>query len=320
MQASPSPFCPNVRKRLCAGGDDDWLSGCDEEADDDDDDDIDALTVVVSQEGGEMPGGGEEDEGGTRPGEEEDEPGGTQDSDCEGSEGGEAGPGAGGHAAAWYIDRLDDCLYEGCTLTLAEFLVRLVAIKRRGQVRYRPLQEFLDLIRNALPTPNIVLPTLHLVKKALGVPRIADYEQHACINCCMVWPHIKRAHYAKHMHDKCSVCGEMRFNVRTYSALGRHSVTPRRAWWYFDPKATILDWNKDVEFVQSKRGAVERKEASSFFHEERGEVQRLMARSNGNFLKPGNAYFEIGADGGQMFDKSQHSCVIVVMALCRATP
>jgi hypothetical protein len=291
-----------------------WLGDDDEGhvsgSDWDDGDDDDPLAVMVEE--GQAVGGGDEE---GRYGEERDDLG---DDDFEGR-GDEAAPGSSGHGATFYIAHLSDPLYEGCQLTLAEFLVRFVAIKRSGQVRDRPLQEVLDLIREVLPTPNIVPPTLHLVKKALGVPSIADFERHACINCCMVWPHTKRADYGKHMHDKCDQCGEARFSVTTYSELGKHRVTPRRAWWYFDPTETIRAWNTDLEFVQNKRAAVERHEASSFFHEARGEVQRLQARTQGTFLDPGNSYFEIGADGGQMFDKIQHSCVIVVMR-CAGLP
>jgi hypothetical protein len=136
----------------------------------------------------------------------------------------------------------------------------------------------------------------------------------------MVWPHTKRADYGKHKDDKCTHCGEARFSVTTYSELGKHRMTPRRAWWYFDPRDTIRKWNQDLEFVENKRAAVERQDETSFFHNERGEVQRLMERTQGVFLNPGNAYFEIGADGGQMFEKIQHSCVIVVMRCATLPP
>lgn len=217
---------------------------------------------------------------------------------------------------------LDQPLYPGCKYTLREVLFALVQRKREGQVRDKAFSDFMWLFRELLPPGNSLPTSWHMVKKLLGCRALSKFERHACVNCCMTWPHIAREDAIKHKDDRCTVCGERRFHVREYGDTGKVRLTPKRAWWYFPPEDIVRSLNMDREFVKFKRAAAEA--ATCPMGDKHGyfaskEAARLQAYSNNTFLSPGNAYFELGADAGQMFDKAQHSTVLIVLR-CSGLP
>ena len=77
-------------------------------------------------------------------------------------------------------------VYEDCSTTLAQmamkFMVDLVAVKRRTA------DSLCTSIKEALPSPNIFPPSIHLLQKVAGVECAFWYVHHVCPNDCMVWP------------------------------------------------------------------------------------------------------------------------------------
>jgi hypothetical protein len=212
---------------------------------------------------------------------------------------------------------LDEPLYPGCNYTLREVLFAFVQRKRAGQVRDKAFSDFMWLFRELLPTGNTLPTSWHMVKKLLGCRALSKFERHACVDCCMTWPHIAREDAIKHKDDRCTTCNKPRFHVREYGDTGKVRLTPQRAWWYFPAEDILQAWNYDREFVQFKRAAAEACDKHGYFASK--EAERLQQYSNGTFLSPGNAYLEIGADAGQMFDKAQHSTVLIVLR-CSGLP
>lgn len=98
-----------------------------------------------------------------------------------------------GYEVQHYADKLDDPLWEvgdeQCNFTLRQALFALVSTKRSGKVKDAPFAEFVWLTTKMLPQPNNMPRTWYLIKQLLRCPSISNYERHACINCCMVWPY-----------------------------------------------------------------------------------------------------------------------------------
>ena len=88
--------------------------------------------------------------------------------------------------ATFYQKHSTFSVYEDCPTTLAQmamkFMVDLVAVKRRTA------DSLCSSIKEALPSPNIFLPSTHLLKKVAGVECAFRYAHHVCPNDCMVWP------------------------------------------------------------------------------------------------------------------------------------
>jgi hypothetical protein len=220
----------------------------------------------------------------------------------------------GGAGFKFYQDHLDDPLYSTCNFTLRQTLFALVSNKEKDA----PFVKNMRFIKKLLPNPNYMVDSLYMVKKLLGCSDISKYERHACINCCMVWPHTERKNMYDHIHDQCDVCREKRFYVKHFAHSGRVRLTPRRAWWNFGVGNTIKSLNRDKEFVKLKRVAVtNREEGQGYFG--CSEAKRLNDYSGGTFFDEGNSYWELAADAGQMFDGVQHSTVLILLR-CSGLP
>ena len=100
-------------------------------------------------------------------------------------------------------------VYEDCSTTLVQmamkFMVDLVAVKRRTA------DSLCSSIKEALPSPNIFPPSIHLLKKVAGVECAFRYAHHVCPNDYMVWPWLPPRSWHDHRQDACTVCGQKRF-------------------------------------------------------------------------------------------------------------
>ena len=109
---------------------------------------------------------------------------------------------------------LDQPLYPGCEHTQREVVFALVQREREGQVRDNTFSDLMWLFRHLLPAGNTLPTSWHIVRKLLGCRALSKFERHACVNCCMSWPHIAREDAIKHKGDKCTECSEGRLHVR----------------------------------------------------------------------------------------------------------
>jgi hypothetical protein len=85
-------------------------------------------------------------------------------------------------------------------------------------------------------------------------------------------------------------------------------MRPAKAYWDFGVGNVIQGMNRDPAYVSLKRADADKPDPRGYFAAE--DCKRIQGEYP-NFRNPGNGYFEIGGDFGQVFDGKQHSTGII---------
>lgn len=224
-------------------------------------------------------------------------------------------------------------VYEDCSTTLAQmamkFMVDLVAVKRRTA------DSLCSSIKEALPSPNIFPPSIHLLKKVAGVECAFRYAHHVCPNDCMVWPWLPPRSWHDHRQDACTVCGQKRFVfdgasralVQEMSDMDKAGSTgsalrlrPAKVFFYFGVATGIKSLFSDSEF-RANRGkdrAATSVDPNAVFGCSEG--RRLTERTRGSFSHPDNSPYDLGFDFGQFFSFKNHSFGVVLLRCADLPP
>ena len=104
--------------------------------------------------------------------------------------------------------------HAGAKMTVLQFAYVLLHEKRASRLGDGALDRLLRLLQEViLPAGNHCPPSLHVLKRVLGVGQVSKYEQHVCVNDKCRFAYVPKKQYAAHANDTCA-CGERRFDTR----------------------------------------------------------------------------------------------------------
>lgn len=148
---------------------------------------------------------------------------------------------------------------------------------------------------------------------------------HVCVNDCKRFDKLETTQqYRLRANEKCTVCGERRFEVKA-TADGVPRIIPRKVMYWFGVGNTIRDrMFTDPAFCKYRTTG-----RDEYFYPS-DEAKRLAAAANCDLTKLFISCYEIGLDWAQMFSSKVHStgfimlrwvtgmggCVIVCMCVC----
>lgn len=111
--------------------------------------------------------------------------------------------------------------------------------KSQNRVSNTAMNQLCELIHFLLlPRDNMVPPSYHLLRCALGVPEPEDSVRHVCDVCWTLYPPLSPEQLKGNKDQVCGVRGCMRTRFRTGSS---DQVVPRRRVWYFGERETLTD-------------------------------------------------------------------------------
>lgn len=146
----------------------------------------------------------------------------------------------------YYIDRVQEPIYEGASMTVGQAAFVHAHIKRSHNTKDEAFDKEMYILANfTLPLPNLFPPSLHIVKAIIGVPYIHQFECHVCPNDCYSWGHTPQLLWDSPElllgNQKCPGCNAARFNRRLLST-GREQLVPAKvsckSAWVF-PRQTL---------------------------------------------------------------------------------
>lgn len=111
--------------------------------------------------------------------------------------------------------------------------------KSENRVTNTAMTQICELIHFILlPDDNLVPPSHHLIKCALGVPAAAASVRHVCDMCWTLFPPLRPELFKDHREQVCGTrgCQQPRFRKGTSG-----QIIPRRRVWYFGDEETLAD-------------------------------------------------------------------------------
>lgn len=111
--------------------------------------------------------------------------------------------------------------------------------KSQNRVSDKAMDEMCQMIHYLLlPAHNMVPPSYHLIRCALGVPPAEDCVRHVCDKCWTLFPPLSADLFKDHQDEVCGTpgCDHPRFRI---GAAGQ--VAPNRRVWYFGEEETLAD-------------------------------------------------------------------------------
>jgi hypothetical protein len=152
---------------------------------------------------------------------------------------------------------LKEPLYADASVTVGAALYALLQAKQASKAKDGLFDDlFHYLHKHLLPQPNHLPGSLYMAKKAIGVPRLQDFERQACPNSCRVWPHLPRKQWAAHQSDECEVCKCKRFVARVLPS-GTVRLRPAKATWPEDPSPWVGRIDRFIAFEANRPGDVQ---------------------------------------------------------------
>lgn len=210
--------------------------------------------------------------------------------------------------AQWYVDRMDEPLYTGSIVTVAQHSYALLRAKLDNHLTDKYVDELCKYNATVLlPSGNNHPPSLHLLKKVCAVEELVACEKHVCAKDCVRFDDLKPGEYAAHAEDKCPVCNTSRF------VPGKRAGTllvPRKVYYEVAVEAAIHGLFADTEW-SSLRGRSRYEYNLDFYSSP--EARRLDLITGGALANQDNSAYEIGFDYFQCFNFKQHSVGIVGM-------
>lgn len=151
-------------------------------------------------------------------------------------------------SGAWYRHHLFTAItpeHDVCVLDISYWLAQWKSQHRVGD---GAVDELCEMIHHLLlPEDNLVPPSYHLIRCALGVPKADDSVRHVCDSCWSVFPPLAAGHVPDHKADVCATPGCQKPRFRLGSS--KQAIPNRRAW-FFGETETFSD-------LVSKEGMVE---------------------------------------------------------------
>jgi hypothetical protein len=139
------------------------------------------------------------------------------------------------YTAERLAEKLDDPLYPGSRMTLAQACYLAMHEKREGRIRdgvfdrqCRTQHEVL------LPRGNTYPGSLYLLRKLIGCEDAHHVSMHMCVNGCQSWEHQPRRLWKHHADDACATCGSARFQRGPNGSLN-----PLKEFFYLGLKRAI---------------------------------------------------------------------------------
>lgn len=117
-----------------------------------------------------------------------------------------------------------------------DICVWLAQWKSQNRVSNGAMDQLCELIHHLLlPEDNLVPPSYHLIRCALGVPPADDYVRHVCDACWTLFPPLLPSQFKDHKDELCT-CENPRFRLGSSS-----QVLPKRRVWYMGEEETFCD-------------------------------------------------------------------------------
>jgi hypothetical protein len=128
-----------------------------------------------------------------------------------------------------------------------------------------------------------------------------------CVNDCMRFNRLRNPQAVRAaVHQRCSVCNEKRFEVKSTSSGSR--IVPRKVMYWFGLGATIRDrMFTDPSFCKHRTtGRVE------YFYNT-PEARRLAEQAGCDIMELAVSCYEVGLDWAQMFSSKVHSTGFIIL-------
>ena len=115
--------------------------------------------------------------------------------------------------AAYYNSVRHEPVWLGATTNVEQYAYYLLIEKRNSRQRDTAFDKHVRWLHAiGLPQPNLLPPSLYLIRKLIGCKDVVDYEYHICVKDCHSWDFLHPRDFDAHAADKCPVCKEPRFH------------------------------------------------------------------------------------------------------------
>jgi hypothetical protein len=232
----------------------------------------------------------------------------------------------------YYKEHLDAPLYPGATINTVDMIYALLVSKQHGLIPRSSFDTYCKFLHTkALPQPNFLPPSSHLMTQVITVDDWSMHEVHVCGNekCKgFRWPKLGRCSPSvleRHKDDKCPICGTPRFSVE-HTEGGKVVIKPNAFCIDFGLKTVLQDMFGDKDFANDvlTRERASEPEVVGTYHDSyecrrlERELKKKDAQSSMRDLH--NVRFDILADWLQPWGSVAYSVGIISLRCCDVSP